>query len=205
LAKLFKMLRLNRGCILTFCGMCGAALWGHCHSRCARSLRGRAFLGLLRPHAACAGPLFGGIVIRQIRDARAPCGDAFFSASCDPPLVACAGPLCGAFEMRALLVGPLFSPPPATRRARHVRGRSCASCAGHSRCARSLRGCTFSGGTGPLPRTIRVGRLLFAEMGLERTGRAREKKTLLVACCGGIVSATSLPSPRGWGFDRGVL
>jgi len=66
-------------------------LW---HSRCARSLRGRSFLRLLRPtsRGMCGAALWG------IRDARAPCGDARFFASCDPPLVGVAEsgqPRCG--------------------------------------------------------------------------------------------------------------
>jgi len=82
-------------------------VWGRSlgHSRCARSLRGRSFLRLLRhtSRGMCGAALLG------IRDARAPCRAALFSASCDPPRAACAGPLlcllCGAFEMRALLAG----------------------------------------------------------------------------------------------------
>ncbi len=92
------------------------------HPRCARSLRGRSFLRLLRPtsRGMCGAGRWG------IRDERAPCGDARFFASCDPPLVACAG--------------PVVSSPLATHLSWHVRGRSL----GHSRCARSLRGRSFA-------------------------------------------------------------
>jgi len=64
-------------------------LW---HSRCARSLRGRSFLRLLRPtsRSMCGAALCG------IRDARAPCGDARFFASCDPSHRASTASLCGA-------------------------------------------------------------------------------------------------------------
>merc|ERR1712098_120537 len=90
------------------------------HSRCARSLWGRSFLRLSRP-TSCG---MRGAALWGIRDARAPCGDARLFASRDPPLVACAGPLFGAFEMRALLVGPLVSSPLATHLSWHVRGPS---------------------------------------------------------------------------------
>merc|ERR1712000_603078 len=156
-------------------GMCGVGLWGimrallagtlvslppathlswHVrdrslwHSRCARSLRGRPFLRLLRPtsRGMCGVGLWG--IMRALpagtlaslppathlswhvrgrslgHYARAPCGDARFFASCDPPLMACAGPLFVAFEMRALLAGTLVSSPPATHLSWHVRARS---------------------------------------------------------------------------------
>jgi len=115
------------------CHVRGRSLW---HSRCARSLRGRSFLRLLRPASLgmriAVSHYTGSLqcVAGRVIDCNAPP---------EPAEGRCVGPLFGAFEMRALLAGTLVSSPPATHLSWHVRGRSL----GHSRCARSLRGRSF--------------------------------------------------------------
>merc|ERR1712098_84802 len=165
------------------------------HSRCARSLRGRSFLRLLRPtsRGMCGTALCG------IRDARAPCGDARFFASCDPPLVACTGPLFVAFEMRALLAGTLVTSPSATHLSWHVRGRSL----WHSRCARSLRGRSLLRLLRPTSRGTCGAALWGIRDARAPCGDARYFASCdppLVACAGSVFGALCARSLRGRSF-----